>query len=224
MIGGVVVWFIGRGKAQLKDDIEGTQTSSVGSVMAGHRVELKGVATSDKPLDGPGELGECLCYKYKIERRERRRDSQGGSRYEWRTIDSGESSVPFTLDDGTGQILVHPEGAEIDAPKVHSETGRQQGFSFEIGGLDLGALSGAPTRLTVWAIQPNARLYVLGKVVYGPGESVELRQGEGRFFISTKSEEQLARSLGNVSRILNLLAPVLFFGGLWALVHGLMSR
>ena len=224
MVAGVVVWFIGKSKAQLKSDMEGTQTSSVNALLPGRGIELKGVANTETPLDGPGKLGDCLYYKYKVERRERRRDSEGRTRTQWRTIDSGESSTAFMLDDGTGQILVDPTGAEIDAPKVHTESGTEQGFSFSIGGFDLGALSGAPTRLTVWAIKPKMSLYILGDAVHGAGDSVEVRKGDGRFFISTKSEAELTKSLGSLTFVLNILAPALFFAGLWALVHGLMNR
>jgi hypothetical protein len=48
----------------------------------------------------------CTWWRYKIEER----SSSGKS---WTTLQSGTSDVPFVLDDGTGQCLIDPRGAEV---------------------------------------------------------------------------------------------------------------
>lgn len=46
----------------------------------------------------------CLWYRYRIEKRRNDR---------WETVETGESDDTFGVDDGSGLILIDPEGAEI---------------------------------------------------------------------------------------------------------------
>jgi len=84
-----------------------TAASRIRSAAQGY-VELSGRALpmpkgqTHAPLTGL----QCAWWRYKIEDRKARRGSG-------RTIDSGTSEVPFILDDGTGQCLVDPRGAEV---------------------------------------------------------------------------------------------------------------
>lgn len=85
--------------------IDDTPTSRVASAAQGY-VELKG---KGKPLGGLPLLSPltglpCLWYRYRIERR---------SNDKWVYEGGGESETSFILDDGSGQCLVDPEGAEV---------------------------------------------------------------------------------------------------------------
>jgi hypothetical protein len=82
-----------------------TPTSNIASAAQGY-VELigKGVALAGIPLLTPLRPMPCLWYRYKVERKQ---DDK------WVTESSGESTDSFLLDDGSGQCLVDPEGAEI---------------------------------------------------------------------------------------------------------------
>lgn len=82
-----------------------TPTSNVASAAQGY-VELigRGVALTGTPLMTPLRPMPCLWYRYKVERK-------NGDK--WVTESSGESTDSFIIDDGTGQCLVDPEGAEI---------------------------------------------------------------------------------------------------------------
>jgi hypothetical protein len=89
--------------------IDDTPTSKVASAAQGY-VELKG---KGKPLGGMPLLSPltglpCLWYRYRIERR---------SNDKWVYEGGGESDSSFILDDGTGQCLIDPEGAEILATR-----------------------------------------------------------------------------------------------------------
>ncbi len=52
----------------------------------------------------------CTWWSYEVEKR----DSEG-----WCTIDSETSAAPFLLDDGTGQCLIDPRGAEVIPRATH---------------------------------------------------------------------------------------------------------
>jgi hypothetical protein len=89
--------------------IEDTPTSRVRSAAQGY-VELtgRGVLPADSANKGPLTGMPCTWWRYKIEER-----SQFSRSRSWSTIDSGTSTAPFVLDDGTGQCLIDPRGAEV---------------------------------------------------------------------------------------------------------------
>jgi hypothetical protein len=89
--------------------IEDTPTSRVRSAAQGY-VELagRGVLPPNSASKGPLTGIPCTWWRYKIEERR----SSGKSR-SWTTLQSGTSDVPFVLDDGTGQCLIDPRGAEV---------------------------------------------------------------------------------------------------------------
>jgi hypothetical protein len=82
-----------------------TPTSKIVSAAQGY-VELQGLGLTLEgvPLMAPLSGRVCLWYRYKVEERE-------GDR--WEHLESGVSSNCFLLNDGTGQCLVDPEGAEV---------------------------------------------------------------------------------------------------------------
>ena len=89
--------------------IEDTPISRIRSAAQGY-VELSGAgrlppdAQNKAPLSGI----PCTWWRYKVEERSNSRESRG-----WSTVDSGTSEVSFLLDDGTGQCLIDPRGAEV---------------------------------------------------------------------------------------------------------------
>jgi len=89
-----------------------TPVSRVASAAQGY-VELQGTgqALDGKPLLAPLSSSHCLWYRYKIEQR-------SGDR--WEPLESGVSEACFVLNDGSGQCLVDPEGAEVWT--THSRT------------------------------------------------------------------------------------------------------
>lgn len=83
-----------------------TPTSRVASAAQGY-VELIGAG---KPLAGAPLLSPltqlpCLWFRYTVERKD--------SENKWVQESKGESDASFILDDGTGECLVDPEGAEM---------------------------------------------------------------------------------------------------------------
>jgi len=79
----------------------------------------------------------CLWYRYLIERRR-------GDR--WEHVDSGVSEDTFGVDDGSGSVLVDPEGAEIRTSRKSVST--EGGY-----------------RKTEWTLLEGETIYVLGEHV-----------------------------------------------------------
>ena len=93
--------------------IEDTPTSRIRSAAQGY-VELAGNGLPLPATKNPAPLTQrpCIWWRYRISKRTERGAGKG-QRKSWQTIASGTSSVAFLLDDGTGQGLVQPDGAEV---------------------------------------------------------------------------------------------------------------
>lgn len=94
--------------------IHDTPTSKIASAAQGF-VELhgRGKALEGLPLLTPLTHLPCLWYRYKIERRDNNK---------WVPVEQGTSSASFLLDDGTGECVVDPEGAEITTQRTDTWT------------------------------------------------------------------------------------------------------
>ena len=101
-------WFAFKAWAKNRT-IEDTPTSRVRSAAQGY-VELSGhgLLPQNSHNKGPLTGKRCTWWRYRIEER-----SRTGRSRSWSTIDSGASAEPFLLDDGTGQCLIDPSGAEV---------------------------------------------------------------------------------------------------------------
>jgi len=98
--------------------VEDTPTSRIRSAAQGY-VELAGRC---RPLDGARNLAPltqrpCVWWRYRVQRRSGSASS-GKARAKWHTVSSGRSEQPFLLDDGTGECIVQPSGAEVLAAEV----------------------------------------------------------------------------------------------------------
>lgn len=116
--------------------IHDTPTSRIASAAQG-MVELhgQGQALAGLPLLSPLNQLPCLWYRYKIERR----DDQ-----KWVQKEQGQSDASFLLDDGSGQCVVDPVGAEISTRR--SDTWTEGDW-----------------RYTQWLLLAGEPLYVLGE-------------------------------------------------------------
>jgi hypothetical protein len=141
--------------------IEDIPTSSVRSVYQGY-VELKGIGLyfDNDPVNAPLSKRPCIWYRYTVERRK----DDGG----WEVVESGTSGETFLLDDGTGHVVIDPDGAEVTVKIKQTWTARSSGvasvesmrFARRLG--VPGALAGDLYRHTEERLLPGKRLYVLG--------------------------------------------------------------
>lgn len=129
----LVAWSMAYRHARAIDDMP---TSRVASAAQGY-VELvgRGRALGGTPLLATLSHLPCLWCRHLVERH---RDDK------WETESSGETDDSFILDDGSGECLIDPAGAEILT--VHKET-----------------WSEGDHRYTEWRLLPGDALYALGQ-------------------------------------------------------------
>ncbi|WP_295456088.1 GIDE domain-containing protein [uncultured Thiodictyon sp.] len=94
-----------------------TPTARIQSAAQGY-VELSGLARPHLgQVAGPLTGQPCLWYRYRVEK-------QGGEGSKgWKTVDNGQSTKPLLLDDGTGQCILDPGGADISPRRVERWSG-----------------------------------------------------------------------------------------------------
>ncbi len=157
--------------------IEDTPTSRIRSAAQGY-VELAGRC---RPLDGTGNPAPltqrpCVWWRYRIQQRTESGPS-GKRRQSWQTINSGQSGQPFLLDDGTGECIVQPGGAEI---MVGESTTWYGGTPWPTQGPGDGLLhsQGRKYRYFEERIYEHEQLYVLGQFATHTSETGRDRPAE----------------------------------------------
>lgn len=212
--GGVVLFIYGFREYQRRSLVANTPTSKVRSLAIG-TVELEGYAKvndEEKILQAPFSGNDCVLYRYKIE--EYDSDDDGSN---WDTIDTGRKYQKFYLNDGTGEVLIDPGGADLRLP----EDGQyrvdnlgelpESGQNFVKNKANVSTQSGwlqQDRRYTEYYIAPDQTVYVFGKAL--PKEGGSARRGsptnpenavinEDRhtpmFLISDQSEDEVLSSM-----------------------------
>jgi len=107
----VLFWFAFR---QLRRGrlVEDTPTSLLRSAAQGF-VELRGMTGQfgQAPVLAPLTGMPCVWWRYRVEKRSR--DLGRSNSYGWHTLAHGTSEELFLLNDGTGECIVDPTGADI---------------------------------------------------------------------------------------------------------------
>lgn len=175
-------------------------------------VKLRGTIQCEQPLIS--ELKEVPCVHYNMtvvreyEEQVTERDSddnvvtktQRGSE----TVSQNRQSVPFFLQDDTGEIWVDPEGAQIETVRVLDEFRPEQpsGGQIAFGGFSMSLSADVGHRQTIGyryqeSVLPLQRQVFIVAQVSDFNQSLILENPsakEQRFVISLKSEEALAQS------------------------------
>lgn len=148
-----------------------TPTSRIASAAQGY-VELIG---SGKPLAGaplisPVSQLPCLWFRYTVERKT--------SDNKWAQEDKGESDASFLIDDGSGECVVDPEGAEMLVTRKDS---------WIVG----------DRRYTQWLLIERQTIYVLGQFATRGSVDLDLSVAEDvRLLLAewkTRTKELLER-------------------------------
>ena len=145
----LVAWTSTYRRARAIDD---TPTSRVASAAQGY-VELIGAGKplAGAPLLSPVNQLPCLWYRYTIERKD--------SDNKWVQESKGESDASFILDDGTGECVVDPDGAEMLVTK------RDRWIRDD-------------RRYTQWLLLEHQNIYVLGQFSTIGSVALDLRVDE----------------------------------------------
>jgi len=171
--------------------IEDTPTSRVRSAAQGY-VELAGRAL---PLAGTRNLAPlthrpCIWWRYRISRRTRRSGPKS-PRESWETVASGSSGLPFLLDDGTGQCIVKPEGAEVLSTESTTWYGGTPWPSVGPGEVSR-SFQERDYRYVEDRIYEHEQVYVLGGFRSTTGTSEMDAQGEMAALLSEWKQDQPA--------------------------------
>ncbi|MBM3391555.1 MAG: hypothetical protein FJY34_06220 [Betaproteobacteria bacterium] len=144
-----IAWTSAYRRSRAVDD---TPTSRIASAAQGY-AELIGTGKplAGAPLMSPLSHVPCLWFCYTVERRD--------SDNKWHTEARGESDASFILDDGSGECLVDPEGAEMLMTKKESWV---QG----------------DRRYTEWLLIERQTIYALGQFTTRGSADLELHTDE----------------------------------------------
>jgi hypothetical protein len=119
----VGVYLFLRGFRMLQDKrlIQNTPLSRIRSASMG-LVEVSGMAMGPQTIRA-GITGEP-CYYYRARAWQQ---SDSGNQGEWEQVADETVGIPFFVDDGTGRMLIFPQGARLD---VHRNFKEEYGGSF----------------------------------------------------------------------------------------------
>jgi hypothetical protein len=153
--------------------IHDTPTSRIRSAAQGF-VELFGTAKllEGEPILSPLSRQPCCWWHYRIERRVR-----SGKTTRWSTVESGTSEGIFALEDGTGQALVDPLGAEVSGSKDKTWYGNSRHPGDMVSGI---SMFGGSYRYCEEILPAGSQLYVLGNLKSeDPAGEFDLHQAVG---------------------------------------------
>lgn len=168
-------------------------------------VQINGKAKKYKEiLNSPLEDKDCFAYDYTIEKRTRRRSSNGRSRKKWRTVESGNDDVDFILEDNSGTAYIHTDGAEklldtetqysmSNSSSIPSTVKENNNLSFDLMGFSFRQ----KLRLREGTLQPDDDVFVIGKYTNRNStndETIEI-DAEEKIYISDKNTKKAIRSL-----------------------------
>lgn len=152
-------WCLRRlGEARLLQDMP---TSRIRSAAQGY-VELYGVLLPGPgaPLHAPLTGTPCLWWRYRIEEYRK-----SGKRKSWQVVESGSSEAWLGFEDGSGQCLINPVGAEVRPARRQVWHGEQRHPRRDHpGGLLVAVLNmGKRYRYVEERLHAGDPLYVLGE-------------------------------------------------------------
>ena len=196
-------WFLLHGSHRsnrIKRLMRALPTSKVKGVFVG-LVEVKGTSESALPLTSYLSDSSCVWYSYSIEEQWRRVEVVSSSkgtrtvvRTGWTTIDVETSFQSFYLRDETGDLLVHPGGADVEPCSVMNETcGITHSLYYGKGPIASIADSTHKRRFIEKIIPVGHPLYLVGEAREREDalatEIALSAQDDSFFLISTRDEE-----------------------------------
>lgn len=173
LLAALFTWF-GFRSLKLKQVIENLPTSPAAGVVWGLS-ELKGTARlAEKRVRAEYTGGECSWYLCTTQEQRKQ-----GKNTTWVEIHRATEGVPFWLEDRSGRVLVHPEGAKISADKTMTE---------RVGKI----------RREEWQIRDGSVLYILGPAGLAGDDddrlSIRKSPDEPDYLVTVESEEKVKMS------------------------------
>ncbi len=194
---GTRLFFIGFRMLRYKRLILGTPLSRIHSASIG-LVEVTGTAVGPKTLTAPVTTSPCYFYRVKAWEWQ-----DSGKNSQWKQILDESLFLPFFLDDGSGRMLIDPQGADMD---VHRSFFDDISPSFS-SGRDLfhenarsflvkrGLVSNKKIKIEERIIQPGFPLFVFGTL----GENPLRGSWDPRSHVTNRDVSSLNFSFGGPS-------------------------
>jgi hypothetical protein len=175
-------------------------------------VELEGRARADRPLKSFLAEEDCVHYAWDVSEHwsrtvtETYTDSKGRTQTRtrtesgWKSVASGGDTIDFYLEDDEGEVLVRPDGADLELETIYHETCRRSDpLYYEKGPPGAVMHSDHRRRFTEQAIVNGADLYIIGRAserddVVAP--QIAHEDDARMFLISTRGQEAVRKSLG----------------------------
>src|SRR5215212_4727262 len=142
--GGVLLYFRNRTKQKsaIMGQTETSNASDVAGIAPGTLVEVKGTLRCDEPLTSEMAEKTCAYYSSTVTRETLRPDyddddNDAGSDRCSEIIAQNVQFAPFMVEDDSGFVGVHAEGAEMDTRQVVNRFDRNTGNegAFSLGGV-----------------------------------------------------------------------------------------
>ncbi len=132
LIIGIILFFVQKNYSTKLRSIQSANSSTVAelqqiaSEIGGGNlreyVKVRGIIRSDRPLISELKQEPCVHYTMRVvreyEKKTQTTDSNGNTKTETRkeseTVSSNSRSIPFLLEDRSGQLLVNPDGGNIE--------------------------------------------------------------------------------------------------------------
>ncbi|MGM5488398.1 MAG: GIDE domain-containing protein [Nanobdellota archaeon] len=186
--------------------IRNTPTSKIRSLAMG-RVEIYGDVIPIQMVKSPFSNQDCVYCRWTVEEYVRTKNSG-----HWRTIKRGTVSREFYVKDDTGQVLVNPDGAEIDIPYTY-QYGNQFGSGIPQAAQQFlesqkirrrGLLFNRTLRLREYFLSPEDKVYILGTCGDNPnvqdgtsttntGDLMIQKGKSAWYYISDRSEKEILK-------------------------------
>ncbi|WP_055075467.1 E3 ubiquitin ligase family protein [Pseudanabaena sp. 'Roaring Creek'] len=230
LVVGIILFFVQKNYSTKLQSIRSATSSTVvelqniareiaGEIGSGNLreyVKVRGIIRSENPLISELKQAPCVYYAMRVvreyEEQHTTRDSEGKSRTETRrgseTISSNSQSIPFTLQDRSGELVVNPDGGDIETTQILNEFRQENSSLLSFGAFRLSVSLGMGGRRTLGyryteSILPCDREVLVIGTAADEGGQVTLRkpiQSDKKFIISLKSEEELAKSTANAAK------------------------
>jgi len=172
ILGGLYLFFRGFRLLVRKRLFLNTPTSKIRSASLG-LVEISGVATG--PYTLPAPISGVPCFLYRTTAWIQSDDSKT---HEWKKVAEETLHVSFFLNDGTGQLLVDPQGAELDLHRDFRQTYSDTIFSPhappQVSNFlaRYGATDASKICIEECCIKPNDTLFVVGTMAENQGIAI----------------------------------------------------
>jgi hypothetical protein len=172
--GGLYFFFLGFQLLARKRLLLSTPTSKIRSAALG-LVEVTGAAAGPYTISAPITGKPCFLYRTTAWQQ------RDGKKQEWEKVADETLHLPFFIDDGTGQLLIEPLGADLD---LHRDFREEFAASFFSSNLDEisprisvflsrhGIVPGRHLRIEERSIKPEDALFIAGTLTENPGVQV----------------------------------------------------